>query len=305
MEEKPNYTEDAVSIAIATNLSVLSFPSSKFSVVPISRKKERWLGADARLLSKSKFLPFYMQFNRPFAHTTPSKAKIIKDGESLNPPLSTSPRTLFFKLQDKQPKHRDYQHNILFRLHQKLRARGIGDAAYVCPLFLDRQAYFYAAHMSGIKSWMRDWPARPYRSNSIQINGKSFVPISESIPVLAEHISIPPHKLVTDANHKYSFTESGSEICFHSSPESVSEGEPLFSSWLQTMILGSDLQEKSLYFDDSLGFLNELVSGVLGNENNAFKPFEFDSEEQAWFAWGHFLKENYGIEQYGILIRKP
>ncbi|NNO00249.1 hypothetical protein FKQ62_12400 [Vibrio sp. B1-2] len=295
MEEKPNYTEDAVSIAIATNLAVLSFPFSRFSVVPISRKKERWLGADARLLSSSKFLPFYMQFKRPFAHTTPSRAKIIKDRESLEPPLSTSPRTLFFDLQDKQPKHRDYQHNVLFRLHKRLRSRGIGDAAYVCPLFLDRQTYFYASHMSGIKSWLRNWPAYPFRSNLVQINSKSCAPISETIPVLAEHISIPPHKLVTDAKHKYSFTESGSEVCFHSSPESLTEGEYSFSSWLENMILSSDLQGNSLYFDDSLDFLKELVSEVLGNKNNVFKPSEFESGEQAWFAWGHFLKEQYGI----------
>ncbi|GAB3750282.1 hypothetical protein [Lysobacter olei] len=135
MEEKPNYIEDAVSIAIGSQLALLSFPFFKYSVVPISRARERWLGADAKLLGGKRFLPFYMQFKRPFAHTVPSRAKIIKDRNKLSPKLSTAPRTLYFSLQDKLKHHKDFQHNVLFRLRQKLLARGRGDAAYVCPLF--------------------------------------------------------------------------------------------------------------------------------------------------------------------------
>ncbi|MEQ9879496.1 hypothetical protein ABRP92_16040 [Pectobacterium aroidearum] len=300
MKEKPNYTEDAVSIAIASQLALLSFPFFKYSIVPISRGRERWLGADARLLARKRFLPFYMQFKRPFAHTVPSRANIIKDRNRLSPKLSTAPRTLYFPLQDKRKNHNDFQHNILYRLRKKLIARGIGDAAYVCPLFLDRKTYFFHSHIAGLFKWMRHWPSRPWDYQAVPVatlTGKTVM--FPALPLLSEHISIPPHATVTTAAHKYSFTEQGSEICFHS-PKHLPEGGFLFSHWLGNLISSIDNENALIHFSDSRGQLQQLVSETLGESGRVFElPIE---GIQAWFVWGDYLERNYAIEQYGIVV---
>ena len=302
MEEKPNYIEDAVSIAIASHLALLSFPFFKHSIVPISRGRERWLGADARLLSGKRFLSFYMQFKRPFAHTVPSRAQMIKDRNNLTPKLSTAPRTLYFSLQEKQKHHKDFQHNVLYRLRQKLLGRGIGDAAYVCPLFLDRQTYFFQAHMAGLKRWIRHWPSNPYDHEDIIIMSALGPTVIEDVPLLAEHISVPPHTTVTDAKHKYSFTEKGDEVCFHS-PKHLPEGSFLLSAWLRKIASAAESGDRLIYFNDSLGFLRELVSEAIG-ENSP--DFELPNDPSlAWYAWGDYLHKHYAIEQYGVFVDNP
>lgn len=302
MEEKPNYIEDAVSIAIGSQLSLLSFPFLRYSIVPISRGRERWLGADARLVSGKRFLPFYMQFKRPFAHTVPSRAQIIKDRNKLSPKLSTEPRTLFFSLQHKLKHHKDFQHNVLYRLRKKLRVQNRGDAAYVCPLFLDRQTYFLHSHMAGILRWARHWPSRPYNKHALDITNASGSTISLlDIPLLSEHISIPPHELVTTAAHKYSFTERGDEVCFHS-PKYLPEGSFLFHQWLGSLISSASSDDRLTALGDSRHDLEELVSAALG-ENQ--QEFELPKDPSlAWFAWGEYLSRHYAIEQYAVIAHK-
>jgi hypothetical protein len=63
--------------------------------------------------------------------------------------------------------------------------------------------------------------------------GSRIVPFN-SIPTLREHISILPHALITDANHKYSFTGDGNEVCFHS-PKILEKGSKPFDKWLDSM----------------------------------------------------------------------
>lgn len=54
-----NFTEDTVGFALESFLSILSFPTLRFSIEPFSRAREHWLGADARLLGRvSGFRPF-------------------------------------------------------------------------------------------------------------------------------------------------------------------------------------------------------------------------------------------------------
>lgn len=300
MEEKPNYIEDAVSIAIGCQLALLSFPHFRYSIVPISRGRERWLGADAKLLSGKRFLPFYMQFKRPFAHTVPSRAQIIKDRKNLSPMLSTAPRTLFFSLQNKQDHHKDFQHNVLYRLRKKLLAQNRGDAAYVCPLFLDRQRYFLLSHMAGIFQWAQHWPSRPYTRQKVNITTASSSTVTlPAIPVLSEHISIPPHALVTTAGHKYSFTESGNEVCFHC-PKYLPEGSFVFQNWLNRLISTASSANNLTALTDRQRDLDEIVLAALGENQREFKiPRE---PSLAWFAWGEHLYRHYAIEQYGVFV---
>ena len=156
------FTEDAVALAIQSFLTLLSFPSRRFTIQPFSRAKERWLGADARLEgSKIRgFRPFYMQFKRPSAYPDISPSKMVSERKAMN--LSIEPRSLFFSLLRKRPNHNDFQHNILHRLHRRLRGRNLGDAAYVCPLFLDRSAYSHHLHWAGIGMWNPFWRDTPW-----------------------------------------------------------------------------------------------------------------------------------------------
>jgi hypothetical protein len=141
-----DYTEDTVGFAIESFLTLISFPIQRFSVEPFSKVRERNLGADVRLRGRiSGFRPFYMQFKRPSAYPDYSTSKIIVDRKKLK--LTASPNSLYFSLREKQPSQTDYQQNVLLRLRNHLLNRKLGDAAYVCPLFLDRSSYRFHLHL--------------------------------------------------------------------------------------------------------------------------------------------------------------
>jgi hypothetical protein len=150
--KRPDYTEELVGFAIEAFLAVASFPRYRFSIEPFSKLKERQYGADGCLTDKIQhFKPFYMQFKRPYAYPQRSRSHVIKDRARLE--LTTSPISLFFELRKKKPNHTEYQHNILFKLREDLKSRNEGDAAYVCPLFLDRKHTDYASIYLRWSNW--------------------------------------------------------------------------------------------------------------------------------------------------------
>lgn len=297
-----DFTEDLVGFALESLLTVMSFPRRRFSIEPFSRKKERWLGADARLYGKMRgFRPFYMQFKRPSGYPDHSSTGIIKDRKALK--LQTAPRALYFDLRKKQDHHRDFQHNILFRLHKKLRSRKIGNAAYVCPLFLDRSAYRLNLHWSGISSWLRFWRSYPWDFEDIRIGNNGKTINFDRIPILAEHITVPPHQEVTSAKHRYSFTEAGKELCFHS-PEALPEGAESLVRFLGA--ISSDFLDggEKIRPQQANQELNDLISAALADRLSP-TPSDFvinaDDPIGNWFAWGDYLRTNFGIEQYAFV----
>lgn len=294
LKEIPDYTEEIVGFAIESFLATASFPNFRFSIEPFSRAQERLNGADGRLIDNiNYFMPFYMQFKRPFAYPDCSSAQIIKDRKQLG--LTSSPRSLFFKLQDKQPKHDDYQHNLLFKLREGLIAKSEGDAAYVCPLFLYREAYRQTLHLSALQQWRH---LSPWVLEDIFIHeiGRNRIPF-KSIPTLREHISIPPHALVTDANHKYSFTEHGTDICFHS-PRIIEEGSKPLHEWLEPMYRNFKEKESVIIQDMAQGRLIKLREAIGLNS-----LYELNSQHgiRGWLVLGDHLKREYQIEQYAFI----
>lgn len=298
-----DFTEDTVGFALESFLTLLSFPRFRFSVEPFSRGKERWLGADARLNGKiSGFKPFYMQFKRPSAYPDASAAKIITDRKLLG--LSVAPRTLYFGLRDKQPSHRDYQHNVLLRLRDRLVNRGIGDASYVCPLFLDRSAYRFHVHLAGLLRWPRFGRYDPWEWEEILINGSNGTVSFGAIPVLQEHVSIPPHAKVTSARHSYSFSERGTDLCFHS-PLALPEGTRTLARFLKDVI-GSPLSgEGFISSENAQEILRELLSE---SEDEGSQPLSeiyssFGAEDgiASWLQWGDYLKTEHQIEQFALV----
>lgn len=297
-----DFTEDVVGFALESFLAVASFPRHRFSIEPFSRARERWLGADARLYGEIRgFRPFYMQFKRPSAYPDFSTAKIIKDRKTLK--LQASPRALYFDLREKQAHHWDFQHNILFRLRQRLLNRQLGDAAYVCPLFLERSAYRLNLHWSGLSLWPRFWRHHPWDFEEMLLNdgGRTFH--FDRIPVLAEHVTVPPHTKVSTAKHRYSFTEGGDELCFHS-PELLPEGATNLPAFLNALSNGFlDGGEKVLpqQADEELRLL---MNEIIGDQPDAMRPairIDRDDPIGSWFAWGDYLRLQFGIEQYALV----
>lgn len=295
-----NYTEDVVGFALESFLTLLSFPRHRFSIEPFSRSKERWLGADARLHGRIRgFRPFYMQFKRPSAYPDFSTSKIVTDRRKAG--LNTSPHALYFPLRQKQKTHRDFQHNVLFRLRERLVKGGLGDAAYVCPLFLDRSAYRLNMHWSGIVRWGRFWRHYPWEIEEVMLAEDGHRIRFDRMPVFAEHISVPPHAVVTTASHNYSFTDSGTDLCFHS-PEALPDGSMDLATFLDKVSAGFLDGGEKLSPNESDQMLSELIAGVDGDQKAA-TPFRPDGEDPIgrWFSWGDHLRSEYEIEQFALV----
>lgn len=296
-----DYTEDTVGFALESFLTLLSFPRQRFSIEPFSRAKERWLGADARLDSRIRgFRPFYMQFKRPSAYPDHSTARIIKERKDLE--LDSSPRSLYFSLREKQENHRSYQHNVLFRLRKHLIRRGIGDAAYVCPLFLDRSAYRFHLHVAGLSLWPRFWRLHPWDFEEIILNHGGSEICFNRIPVLAEHVSIPPHDAVINAKHMYSFTEMGTDLCFHS-PMSLPEGANLLPSFLTKISMGFLGDGEKILLENANKELQDLMGVTEEAEAVSSRLSQIDSDDPIanWLEWGDILRREFSIDQYALV----
>ena len=296
-----DYTEDTVGFALESFLTLLSFPRRRFSIEPFSRAKERWLGADARLDGRVRgFRPFYMQFKRPSAYPDHSTARIIKERKALG--LASSPRSLYFPLREKQPSHRSYQHNVLFRLRERLMRRGIGDAAYVCPLFLDRSAYRFHVHVAGLSHWPRFWRHDPWEFEEVFLNHGGSGIRFDRIPVLAEHVSIPPHVAVTSAKHSYSFTETGMDLCFHS-PLSLPEGANSLASFLTKISKGFLDGGEKIQLETANQELQALIGVTEDVEAAASRssPTDGDDPIANWLDWGDLLRREFSIDQFALV----
>lgn len=295
--EDAQFTEDTVALMIESFLTAMVFPLRRFTVVPFSRSEERILGADARI---DAIKPFYMQFKRPSAYSDTSSSRIITDRRRVRPnPLSVSPRTLFFELRDKQPRHPDYQHNTLLMLRELLLLLNLGDAAYVCPLFLDRSAYVLNLHYSALRGW-GPWRRFPWSFGRVVVEDPTGRVHFNDVPILADHISIPPHVRVSHSRHRYSFTERGTEICFHS-PEALPEGGRTLADWMKALVPSDNQQMISR--EAALPKLHQLfATGKPGDEFPMPEQLRrIDDGIAAWLSWGQYLKENFSIEQYAFI----
>jgi hypothetical protein len=296
-----NFTEDTVGFALESFLSILSFPTLRFSIEPFSRGRERWLGADARLLGEiNGFRPFYMQFKRPTAYPDYSSAKIVVERKKLHLPVM--PRSLFFELRAKQPQHSNFQHNIMYRLRNRLHSRNLGDATYVRPLFLDRSAYRFHMHLAGLRRWPSFRRHYPWELEDILLQHGGGMIKFDRIPVLAEHISIPPHQEVIDAKHSYSFTELGGDLCFHS-PEALPEGASSLAAFLNSVANGFPNDDRKIRPERAAEELRLLIGSDSEQEflPDAAALLRNDDPISSWMEFGYMLNRTYGIEQFALI----
>lgn len=291
-----DYTEDVVAIMLEAFFAILTAPYYQFSIEPFSKPRERLLGADARLYDGyQRFMPFYMQFKRPSSYPDFSNSKIITDRKSSG--LSVSPGALFFNLRDKAIAHPDYQHNVLFRLRRALRKLNLGDAAYVCPLFLNRLTYTATCRQAAYDHWNRRFHD-PWFWERVLIRDHTGLIRFNEVPTIREHVSIPPHATVTHAKHSYSFTDRGREVCFHS-PKSLPDSGVILSKWLTAMSEEFVHGEKQYVREAQKEHLGEIIREL----GDAIPNDSIDktSEVSSWLSFGDFLERQYGISQYAFI----
>lgn len=241
-----------------------------------------------------------MQFKRPTAYPDYSTAKVVRDRKSRNLPVA--PQSIFFQLRDKQPSHFDYQHNVLFRLRQRLRARNLGDAAYVCPLFLDRSAYRFHVHDAARWLWFRPWRLHPWELEDLLIHDGTRRIAFDRIPVLAEHVSIPPHEKVSTAKHYYSFTDRGTDLCFHS-PDSLPEGMSTLDKFLTEIMTAFLANDGKIRLEAANNTLRQLITPREGDEliPDTQNVIADDDPIPNWLAFGDRLYQHYEIEQFAFI----
>jgi hypothetical protein len=293
----PDFTEDIVGFMIQSMLTIVRFPRAPFALVPLSKRDEVIYGADALIDSIS---PIYIQFKRSFAYPDKSSSRIIKDRKKLN--ANCSPKTLFFELRDKQPKHTDYQHNVLFDLKTKLDASGKGKAFYTAPLFLNRTAYLLAVHMSSLLNW-RPWHwfmHDPFYEQSQNILTSAGSIRFQNIPILKEHIVIPPHTRVTTHKHRYSYLEAGKEICFHD-PTNL-DSQPTLGQTIYDFLKFRDGQPTTemINLSESTSLLNSLEDGLLSDIQNSRN----DNVINRWLELGERLRTDFDIYQFMLMRLK-
>jgi len=296
-----NYTEEVVGFALESFLTQISFPRQRFSIEPFSKAEERRFGADARLDGNIRgFRPFYMQFKRPAAYPDYSRSKIITDRVRLD--LETQQRILYFPLREKKASHPDYQHNVLYKLRQHLLTNKTGDAAYVCPLFVDRSAYRLNLHLSGLRRWPFFWREIPWELEDILLHDRNGPIHFDRIPVLAEHITVPPHDLVTSAKHRYSFTENGTDLCFHS-PKALPDGSSNLAKFLSRVSDAFLRRGQKITHDRASSVLADLIQAVYGDQKFDETSIHVDKLDPIgqWLVWGDHLRTEYAIEQYAFV----
>ena len=291
---RPDFTEDLVGFMVQSMLTISRFPRAPFALVPLSKTDEVIYGADALIESIS---PIYIQFKRSFAYPEYSASRIIKDRKGLK--IDYSPKTLFFDLRAKKPHHTEFQHNALFDLKSQLDSAGKGKAFYAAPLFLNRTAYLLAVHMSALLSWrpwhyFRDYPFLEQTQTVLTSTGSIRF---HNIPILKEHIVIPPHAKVTTHKHRYSYLETGTEVCFHE-PTQV-DGANSLGQEIYDFLRFRDGQPTTemIGFEDSRSFLADLSSGITDLNSQQLG----DNISNRWIAFGEYLRKEFEIFQFGLI----
>jgi len=283
-----DFPESEVAINVSYYLAQLSSGNKRFWIRSISQSKERSLGYDARMSANtSDFVPFYMQFKRPFSYPHNSWSKIIRQRKRLK--ANSEEIALAFKFLPKKLHHSDFQHNILFNLSES----GIGHAAYVCPLFTDGDRYSEAVRKLYFHSY-------PYEHDTQTVMDNDYYYEHYQAPFIQSHITIIPHSKVTHARHHYSFDTDGDDLCFHK-PQTIKGRNQKLEEFVDS-VFGDFKKENTLNIKSSKDALERLALKVLGKiefEKTSEDIFKSDLPTIAmWGIWGHYLKINYGIQQF-------
>jgi hypothetical protein len=311
---EPDFTEELVGFMIQHHLSICSFPGKPLFMLPLSAARENELGADVEIKA---IKPLYLQFKKSNGYPDYSSSKILKDRKLLG--QSNSPTVLFFGLRKLGAKQEVLQHNLLLNLRNKLRRGSIGDAMYVAPLFWDKKRYSWEIYNTAYWNWHYHSGPIQYSYNSLKIKydaTKKHARVNfASLPIFDGHICIPPHAAVKndDPNHKYSYLQSGQEVCFHSpSIVELSVGLGQYIDGFANMQDGLDsnggsrIEEAANLFQELnlLAFpqAEQTLATISGTSQSERTPSQLLLDN--WAAFGEKLYDEYRISQFLLIEYK-
>lgn len=291
-----DFYEDEIPVVLQSLIDRISFRDPNLVIRKFGNRQERNTGADAQIGRDANICPFYMQFKRPSAWDGDAEDAVIV-ADRLRLSLETTPQSLFFELRRKASHHEDFQHNMLFKLRESLSGNGIGDAAYVCPLFMEFSKY--REHMPAGDCGWEIRAGLPWINQTIGI----YDPLMSrsdfnAVPVFSRHVSIPPHKLVENHKHSYSFRPDGQQVCFHS-PEEVKDDTYLLSDWLNKLY--DTPQNLWLREDSARRMLENLLLALDLSDNQRPDLFTGEHWIESWIKFGSFLTRTYDIHQFVFL----
>lgn len=255
---------------------------------------EQLTGADKRY---DAACTIYMQFKKSTGLHSSKEVSISKSGSrsrmedirefrALNN-LEENP-SLFFQLRKKAEKAYHLQHNVLLS-HE---IKGHSRAFYVAPLEIDKNIYYNTLFNNAIRFTGDPIRFRYYTA----IRERTLVRYLNFSPFLREHVAITPHEHVQDHQHFYSYSKTGTDICWHS-PLLIGSGPSRLSD-----VFSSIVDEAIVTAGESLASISRLseitldVSRQLGFDiqrgNNALEMLR---------EHGRMLLSTYGIRQFVLL----
>lgn len=292
-----DFIEKQIELDVSNYLGLLSTPDRHFRIIS---ENETLTGSDARF---DCAIPMYLQFKvshglKSIEDVKPSKRKNRSPLEDIRiyrseKGLLDNP-TLYFGLRVKAKNAKDFQHNILMDYN----IPGKSIAFYIAPLYLRKDEYekslFDSTHLRNIH-----FPFLYHEDINIYI--KHTIKSIGTIPFLRQHISIVPHKKVDTHEHHYSYSNTGSNIAFHSIGETLPYKISRFSDLFQEVLENAFTYKESWQsFDDIIKNLN-IVSKeheLKSIEQNSNSPMQLLRE------FGQQLYSKYGIKQYLICAER-
>ncbi|XDD41710.1 hypothetical protein AB3N58_10350 [Leptospira sp. WS60.C2] len=230
---------------------------------------------------------------KPSQRRNRSKMEEIRIFRNIN--LLNDDPTLFFKIRKKALHAEDLQHNILLSFEKP----PISRAFYVAPLCLDKNQYQNILFNSHLRHLTHPFS----HSINLRIYQNRWKSYLGSIPILRNHISIPPHERVKDDNHYYAYSENGDDISWHSE-EIISREPRRFTDTIIEII--EDINKGILQFvslDQLNSFLLENNPQTRLDTNEILKSEENNSLSQIQ-AHGRMLYKKHQIKQFLLLKRK-
>lgn len=290
---KGNLSEAQIEADVASFLGWCSPPeeNSAFRLLDIDEQKT---GAD-KLYDRATAI--YMQFKKstglksthdvkPSSRKGRSQLESIREFRNLYE-LEQDP-TLFFQLRAKAKNASDLQHNVLLGYERQPWSRAI----YVAPLLLDKDSYHTALHRSTDRFLLDPFYYRIGHSIH-QIHWTSYF---GATPFLREHVSIPPHERVVDHNHYYAYSETGTDISWHS-PAIVERYASRLSDFF-VKLFSTAMNEPDAMLPQ--GVLAERIAEI--SSNLGFQPENRSDSPIANIGnHGRWLRDTYGIRQFILL----
>ncbi len=292
---KGNLSEKQIEADVAAFMGWCTPPESDspFRLLDVD---EQATGAD-KLFDRGMLL--YLQFKkssglRPITAVAPTKRKDRSKVEDVRiyraeRKLADDP-SLFFQLHARAKTAGDFQHNVLLRYELQPFSRGIN----VAPLLLDKEAYHRTLFDSSNRFLLDPF----YYRHDYPLHTKRWIHQLQAVPFLREHVSISPHEAVDDHNHFYAYSETGTDVSWHS-PSLIEVGPTRLSDFLATTFRTALSNPESMGPIETLSENVSQLASTLGfvSDSMARNNLPMTSLQQH----GEWLLRAFGIRQFLLL----